>query len=102
MDAMNPLPAISLSGMAAAQFGMQAGAHNIANLGTAGFRREQVVQTEDVAGGVSTGLTRAAEAGEAMTTDMVGLLQSKNLFLANLAVFRASDRMAGALLDAAA
>ena len=99
---MSSVSAIALSGMNAAQTSLQASAHNIANLGTAGFRREQVVQTEDVAGGVSTGLTRAAEAGEAMTTDMVGLLQSKNLFLANLAVFRASDRMAGALLDAAA
>ncbi|MEP7298668.1 MAG: flagellar basal body rod protein [Burkholderiales bacterium] len=99
---MISLSAISLSGMNAAQVGLQAGAHNIANLGTPGFRREQVTQAEEPAGGVSTTLTRAADAGDAMATDMVGLLQSKNLFLANLAVFRASDRMAGALLDAAA
>lgn len=30
---------------------------------------------------------------------MVGLLEAKNSFLANLAVFRSSDAMAGALLD---
>ena len=32
---------------------------------------------------------------------MVGLLQAKNAFLANLAVFRTSDRMMGSLLDMA-
>jgi flagellar hook protein FlgE len=35
-----------------------------------------------------------------MATDLVGLLTSKNAFLANLAVFRTSDRMLGSLLDA--
>jgi hypothetical protein len=34
-----------------------------------------------------------------METDIVGLLQSKNAFLANLAVFRTSDRMLGSLFD---
>ena len=98
---MSSVSAIALSGMNAAQTGLQASAHNIANLGTRGFRREQVEQVPVVDGGVSTRLTRSADAGDAMATDMVGLLQSKNLFLANLAVFRASDRMAGSLLDVA-
>jgi hypothetical protein len=49
---------------------------------------------------VDTALTPSAETGNAMETDMVGLLESKNSFLANLAVFRTGDRMAGALLDA--
>jgi hypothetical protein len=31
---------------------------------------------------------------------MVGLLQAKNSFLANLAVFKTGDRMTGSLLDA--
>ena len=37
---------IATSGMNAAQLSLQASAHNIANLGTEGFRREEVVQTE--------------------------------------------------------
>ena len=94
---------IALSGMSAAQLNLQASAHNIANLGTEGFRREQVVQTEAVnRAGVEASPTRAAAPGNAIETDLVGLLQGKNAFLANLAVFRASDRMHGALLDIAA
>ena len=52
--------------------------------------------------GASTTLTRSAESGEAMLTDMIGLLQSKNAFLANLAVFRHRDDTLGSLLDAVA
>ena len=37
--------------------------------------------------------------GDSLESDVVGLLQAKNAFLANLAVFRAGDRMMGALLD---
>jgi flagellar hook protein FlgE len=94
---------IATSGMNAVQLSLQASAHNIANLNTEGFRREEVVQTEAAGGaGVEASLTRAADPGSSMETDLVGLLQGKNAFLANLAVFRASDRMHGALLDIAA
>ena len=37
-----------------------------------------------------------------MLTDMVGLLQSKNAFLVNPAVFRHQDDALGCLLDAVA
>jgi flagellar hook protein FlgE len=97
---MNSPATIALSGMNAAQTALQAAAHNIANLGTAGFRREQVVQATDPAGGTTAGLQRAAAPGNAPETDLVGLLQAKNAFLANLAVFKASDRMSGSLLSA--
>ena len=94
---------IAISGMNAAQLGLQASAHNIANLSTEGFRREQVVQTEAANGaGVEASLTRAGTTGSAIEIDLVELLQGKNALLANLAVFRASDRMHGALLDIAA
>lgn len=94
---------IALSGMNAAQLNLQASAHNIANLSTEGFRRQQVVQAATPNGaGVEASLTRAGTVGSSMETDVIGLLQGKNAFLANLAVFRASDRMHGALLDIAA
>jgi flagellar hook-associated protein FlgK len=99
---MMSVSAIALSGMNAAQTGLQVAAHNIANLNTEGFRRQQVVQTSVAPAGVSTTLTRSAEPGDSMITDMVGLLQSKNAFLANLAVFRHQDDAMGSLLDAVA
>lgn len=97
---MNSPAAIALSGMNAAQTALDAAAHNIANLGTTGFRREQVVQTPALAGGTTANLRRAPAAGNAPETDLVGLLQAKNSFLANLAVFKTSDRMTGSLLSA--
>ena len=87
--------------MNAAQTRLQVSAHNIANLGTDGFRRQQVVQSDSTSGGASVSLSRAPDAGSSMEADMVGLLQAKSAFLANLAVFRASDRMMGSLLDVA-
>jgi flagellar hook-associated protein FlgK len=96
---MPSLPAIALSGMSAAQLGLQTSAHNIANLGTANFRRQEVVQTADREG-VSASVTRAEQPGSAIETDLVNQLRSKNAFLANLAVFRASDRAMGSLIDA--
>jgi hypothetical protein len=100
-DPMLAASAIALSGMSAAQIALQASAQNIANLNTQGFRREQVQQTAVAGGGVSVALSSTTAAGPSIEADVVGLLQSKNSFLANLAVFRADDRMMGSLLDVA-
>ncbi|MEO8297608.1 MAG: flagellar basal body rod protein [Burkholderiales bacterium] len=97
---MTSISSLSLSGMNAAMTTLGSAAHNIANLGTPAFRRQQVVQTEQPGGGVDTTLTQATEPGEALAADVVNQLQAKNAFLANLAVFRTSDRMLGSLLDA--
>jgi flagellar hook protein FlgE len=96
---MRSVSAISLSGMSAAQTVLGASAHNIANLATAGFRREQVVQASTASGGVTAALTPAAQPGVALESDLVDQLVAKNLFLANLAMFKTGDRMLGALLD---
>lgn len=96
---MSSISAVSLSGMSAAQVTLDASAHNIANLGTGGFRREQVLQASASSGGVTTSLTQASEPGN-IESDMVGQLVAKNSFLANLAVFKTNDKMLGALLDA--
>lgn len=97
---MNSIPAMALSGIAAAQLGLQASAHNIANMNTAGFLRQQAMQSTDAAGGVRTTLRQATQPGNALEADVVDQLQAKNALLANLAVFRAHDRMAGSLIDA--
>ena len=99
---MSSTTAIALSGMNAAQSSLAASAHNIANLDTAGFRRQRVDQSAVPGGGVTTTLAQEPAAGDAEMTDVIGLLQAKNSFLANLAVFRTADRMTGALLDRAA
>ena len=97
---MSSLSAISLSGMQAAQVVLGASAHNIANLATAGFRREQVTQQTAPDGGVTTSLQQAGQAGPSLEDDVVSQLIAKNQFLANLAVFKTSDQMMGSLLNA--
>jgi flagellar basal body rod protein FlgG len=99
---MTSSSAIALSGMNAAQAGLQASAHNLANLGTSGSRRQRVDQSAAPGGGVTATVSPEATAGNSEVADVVGLLQAKNAFLANLAVFRAADRMTGTLLDQAA
>ncbi len=96
---MTSIASIALSGMNAAQTSLNSSAHNIANLNTSGFRRQEVVQTAQSGGGVTTTLTKASIEGLSLETDVVAQLQAKNSFLANLAVFKTSNQMAGALLD---
>lgn len=98
---MTDVSAIALSGLNAAQATLRASAHNVANLATDGFRRQQVVASTAAggAGGVVTQVVTADAPGPARESDAVTQLQAKHAFLANLAVFRTHDRMMGALLD---
>lgn len=96
---MTAITSIALSGMNAAQTQLNASAHNIANINTPGFKRQEVTQTARHQGGVSASVGTADTAGDALVTDVVTQLQAKNAFLANLAVFKTYDKMAGALLD---
>lgn len=96
------MPSVTLiarSGMTAATASLGAAGHNLANLGTAGFRRQLAPSESLPSGGVTARLDRAAEPGPAMEADTVGLLSAKHSFLANLAVFRTADAMSGTLLD---
>jgi flagellar hook protein FlgE len=97
---MSHAAAISLTGLSAAQTQLDVASHNIANLGTAGFKRQQVSQAADAQGGVGSTLRQAAVPGNDLETDVVDQLKAKNLFMANLAVFKTGDRMLGTLLDA--
>ena len=92
---------IALSGLQSAQTRLGAAGHNIANLGTTGFRRQTVEAAAVPAGGVTVSLGQAPQTGNAIEEDMVGLLSAKHHFLANLAVFKTQDRMLGSLLDTA-
>jgi flagellar hook protein FlgE len=99
MSTLSPVSSTSLSGMRVAQAALDASAHNIANLAATGFRRAGVVVADSVSGGATATPTQATQARHAMETDMVDQLVAKNLFLANLAVFKTGDQMLGTLLD---
>ena len=96
---MTNVSAIATSGMRAADAALRTSAHNLANLETAGFRRERVVNTAQADGGVETSTMRSQVEGSSIEDDLVAQLQAKNAFLANLAVFRGSSRATGSLLD---
>ncbi len=96
---MTSISNIALSGMQAAQIQLNASAHNIANLDTPGFRREEVVQSPQPGGGVSASLERSDVEGPSLEADVIAQLQAKNAFLANLAVFKTGNALAGVLLD---
>jgi flagellar hook protein FlgE len=96
---MSSISFIALSGMNAAQTQLHVAAGNVANGQTEGYQRREVQQTPQADGGVSTQVVKSAQSGPALETDMVAQLQAKNAFLANLAVFKTSNAMAGALLD---
>ena len=96
---MNSLASISLSGMNAAQVQLQSSAHNIANNSTEDFHRQEVDQEAQAGGGVTARINRSPRVGTSLETDIVQQLSAKNAFLANLAVFKRSNDMVGALLD---
>jgi hypothetical protein len=90
---------ISLSGMNAAHTSLGDTAHDIANLDTSNFRRQQVQQaSEPGAAGVTATPSPPTEPGDANETDFVGDLQVKNSSPADLTVLRKQDKMMGALL----
>ncbi|OYU45167.1 MAG: flagellar basal body rod protein [Burkholderiales bacterium PBB4] len=96
---MANLSTIARSGMQAAQTQLQASAGNVANLSTPAYRRVEVQQIAQSGGGVQTETRRSGTEGAALEADVVNQLQAKNSFLANLAVFKASNQMAGVLLN---
>ena len=96
---MASISSIALSGMNAAQTQLQASATNVANLATPGYRRQTVDQTSSAGGGVQAQTLQSETEGSSLEADVVAQLQAKNSFLANLAVFKTSDKLAGVLLD---
>lgn len=96
---MASVSSVALSGMRAAQVSLDSTAHNVANRSTEKFRRQEVTNKEAANGSVTTTISESGTEGPAPETDMVAQLQAKNAFLANLAVFKTHDKMAGALLN---
>ncbi|GAB4397718.1 MAG: hypothetical protein OHK0048_06990 [Rhodoferax sp.] len=96
---MASLSSIPVSGMRAAQAQLRSSAHNVANLQTANFRREEVLQAELPQGGVVARVRTADQAGPDLQADVVNQLEAKNAFAANLQVFKRQSEALGRLLD---
>lgn len=96
---MSAILSISLSGMNAAQVRLQSAAHNIANLNTPDFRRQEITQSTLVEGGTRTEVVRAESVGENLEADLIQQLQARNSFAANLFAFKISSEMVGSLVD---
>lgn len=99
---MNSITSIALSGLHAASTRLATSAHNIANTQTPGFRRQVTTQAASPEGGVSVGLTQAAEPGESLAEDVVQQVAARYAFEANVLTIRTQDRMLGSLLDVSA
>lgn len=95
---------IAQSGMQAAQVRLDSAANNIANASTEGYQRERVVQQAQPH---QSGVTARRERTAQMQTDLqaqlaediVEQMAAEKAYLANVAVFKSSNEMAGQLLD---
>ena len=96
---LNSTSSIALSGMRAAQTRLDASAHNIANLQTKDFHRQEVTQQAVEGGGTSAQLRSAQAAGEDLPTDLVEQVSASYSFIASLKVIETEKKMMGALLN---
>ena len=99
---MASLTSISLSGMSSAQTQLSVAAHNVANANTPNFKRQQVNLSAQPQGGVVTEVNSTATPSTDLVTDVLSQMQAKHAFVANLAVFKTHDKLAGRLLDQSA
>jgi len=96
-----------LSGLRAAQLRLDVSAHNVANVQTPGFQRQQVQQTTQPAtGGVNAqvgqepaSLTQGPDGFSRLAEDMVEQRISLYSFAASLRTVQTQDDMLGTLLD---
>ncbi len=89
----------ALSGMRAAQQGVQVAAHNVANLGTPDAQRLQLQRTPVEQGGVETSVTATDPDPTAPLGDLLAARAEVVGFAANATVIRRQDQMLGSLLD---
>ena len=80
---------IGLSGANAAQWRIDSAAHNIANIDTPDFRRQQTYQqTLEPLGGVTSSVTQSDTTGSALETDLVEQQAAAYDYMAALGVIQ--------------
>lgn len=97
---MNDVTGIALSGMRAAQQGVQVAAHNVANLATSDAPRLQLQREAAAQGGVGSRVISTGDTDpSAPLGDLLAAKAEVVAFAANAAVIRREDQMLGSLLD---
>lgn len=96
---MNNVMGIALSGMRAAQQGVQVASHNVANLATPDAQRLQLQRSPVEQGGVQASMTSTGADAAAPLGDLLAAKAEVVAFAANAAVIRRQDQMLGSLLD---
>ncbi|MGZ0026358.1 hypothetical protein [Stenotrophomonas sp. S4] len=96
---MDNVMGIALSGMRAAQQGVQVAAHNVANLATPDAQRLQLQRNTTEQGGVQASVTSTGADAPAPLGDLLAAKAEVVAFAANAAVIRRHDQMLGSLLD---
>jgi flagellar hook protein FlgE len=99
---MHTLPSIARTGLDAARLRLDAAANNIANLQTAGYRRQFVQQEALPEGGVAASVGRALETTANLAGDLVEQMAAAYSFRANLRVIETGQALLGTLLDTTA
>ncbi|MGE6332917.1 hypothetical protein [Stenotrophomonas sp. NPDC077659] len=92
----------ALSGMRAAQQGIQVAAHNVANLAAPDAERLQMQRSVAEQGGVETTVTTTDPDPTVPLGDLLAARAEVVAFAANAAVIRRQDQMLGSLLDRSA
>ncbi len=96
---MNAITGIATSGLRAASTGMQAAAHNLANLATPDATRQNLALSAQATGGVSATVADAPADPAAPIEDVAAMLTYKAMAGANLFVLKVADQTLGRLLD---
>lgn len=95
---MNAITGIATSGLRAASSGLQAAAHNLANLATPDATREALALSAET-GGVSARVVEAPADPAAPLEDVAAMLTYKAMAGANVFVLKVADQTLGSLLD---
>lgn len=110
---LSPLGA-SLSGLRAGLEKLESSANNVANLSTAGFKKERILSSEGVTGGVVVEIGKSTKSGPFHQSLQGGLIEGSNVDLAeeaveqilakytfsmNLAAIQTADEMQKGVID---
>ncbi|GAB1385373.1 hypothetical protein MASR1M59_05210 [Melaminivora sp.] len=97
---MSSITSVASSGLQAAQLRLSGSAHNVANLNTPGFQRQDtLLQAAPDQGGVQASPRQASRTGVALEQEAVEQMFALYAFKANALVLGKADDMAGTLLD---
>ncbi|WP_411832628.1 hypothetical protein [Pseudoxanthomonas mexicana] len=99
---MNAIANIAVSGMRAAAIGLQAAAHNVANLGNLAATRQSAHLEAVPEGGVRASVGPAPADPFAPLGDVVDAMAYRLQFEAGAFVLKIGDEVLGSLLDARA